>query len=86
MSVKKIYRKRSIEQHHQEWLENISGYFLECRRWSGYSRKSFADENFISQNFLESIENAKHFPTLKSIFLLCDLYDITPADLFEEIQ
>ncbi|MCK5138077.1 MAG: helix-turn-helix transcriptional regulator [Bacteroidales bacterium] len=86
MSVKRKYRKRPLEQHHHKWLENISAYLLECRQWKGQSRESFADENNISRNFLESIENAKHFPTLSSVFLLCDLYDITPEELFQGVE
>ena len=79
------YRKRPHEQHHSEWLENISTYLLVCRELTGYSRESLAEENDINRSLLESVENANHFPTLKSIFLLCDIYDISPAELFMDI-
>lgn len=79
------YRKRPTEQHHGEWLENVSLYLLLCRELTGHSRESLAEESDINRSLLESVENANHFPTLKSIFMLCDIYDISPAQLFMDI-
>jgi transcriptional regulator with XRE-family HTH domain len=85
MNTDQKYRKRPHEKHHHDWLEDISAYLLVCRELTGHSRESLAEENLINRSLLESVENANHFPTLKSIFILCDIYDITPSELFMDI-
>jgi len=82
MRRKKKYRKRPMDHQTQKRLEYISQYFRECRFMEGHSRESFAEENNVNRSFLECLESPNHNPTLRSVFFLCDLYEITPEDLF----
>jgi transcriptional regulator with XRE-family HTH domain len=86
MGKKRKYRKKTMNRQTQKRLKYISQYFRECRFIEGHSRESFAEEHNLNRSFLECLESPKHNPTLKSVFLLCDLYGITPAELFEDVE
>ena len=86
MLNRKKYRKRPIHSHTLKRLEYISQYFRDYRFITGYSRESFADENNINRRFIECLESKNNNPTLLSVFYLCDLYGITPSDLFHELE
>jgi transcriptional regulator with XRE-family HTH domain len=85
MGKKRKYRKRPVDRKTLKRLEYVSQYFRECRFVVGHSRESFAEEHNLNRSFLECMESANHNPTLRSVFLLCDLYEITPEELFTDV-
>ena len=86
MKSKKKYRKQPLIECNRARLEYISGLFREYRLWTGHSRESIAEENNLNRSFFECAESPNNNPTLKSIFLLCDVYEITPEELFKGLE
>ena len=82
----KKYRKQLLEEHNRERLKYISTLLREYRLLTGHSRESIAEENNLNRSFFEHAESPNNNPTLKSIFLLCDIYEITPEELFSEMK
>ncbi len=85
MDTKKKYRKRPIEEHLPRF-EYISAYLKESRYWTGLSREDFAKENDFSRSLLDRVEAGKYNLQLSTVFDLCDLYEISVSELFQEVE
>ncbi|MCK5135462.1 MAG: helix-turn-helix transcriptional regulator [Bacteroidales bacterium] len=88
MKSKRKYRKRPLEEHNSERMKHLSGLFLECRRWTGMSRKDIEDEYGISRAVIERVESST-VPmniTLRTILEMADIYMISPSELFEDLE
>ncbi len=54
----------------------------EHRRSLGLSQREMAKKLNISQPYYWSWENGNNFPDAKQILQLCEIFDVTPNDLF----
>lgn len=84
MKVKKKYNRSPIEAHNKERMRKIGDFIKEYRR-DMFSRKEFAEEHGIAKSIIERIENSQNVE-LHSIFRICDALEISPEELFIEID
>ena len=78
-------KRHKIEGHNQMRLEELGGLIKEYRRNTMLSRKEFAEEFGISKGILERIEVGNNIE-LHSILRLCDIFYLSPHELFYGID
>ena len=84
MTVTKNKRK-PIEAHNQLRMQEVGSLIREYRRNTMLSRNEFYEEYGFSKSVLERIENGKNVE-LHSILRLCDIFYLSPSELFYEID
>ena len=81
MAPKIKYRKTGIEGHNQDRMEYVGNLLKQYRNDTMLSREDFAAEYGISRSLVERIETGKNV-TINSLLRLCDIFMISPEDLF----
>ncbi len=56
----------------------------EARKQKGYTQKQVAEKMFMTQQQYSRFENGIFELNYDQILFLCDLYDITPNDVFQK--
>ena len=87
MNSGKKYRKRNLEAHNIERIYFLSALLCEHRLWLGYSRVDM--EQFgISRSVIQRAESSSDPAnlTLKTVFELADVYQISPEELFAGVE
>ncbi len=56
----------------------------EARKQKGYTQKQVAEKMFMTQQQYSRFENGIIELNYDQILFLCDLYDITPNDVFQK--
>lgn len=66
-----------------EWEDLIHDNLRMARRNAGYSQEKAADILGFAQSTIGQIEaGRRHFPSFYLFFLLCELYGVTPEEMF----
>lgn len=66
-----------------EWVDLIHDNLRMARRNSGYSQEKAADILGFAKSTIGRIEaGRRHFPSFYLFFLLCELYRVTPEEMF----
>lgn len=81
MKSKRRYNKAKLEAHNQQRLEYLGMLLKEYRNETLLSRVDFAHEYGISRSLLERVELGKNV-TLHSVLRICDLFMISPSEIF----
>ena len=86
-NLTKKYKKQILYPHNEDRMIYISGLLKEHRLWMGYSRVEMEEEFGISRATLQRAESSdpKNL-TLKTVFDLLDIYEISPNELFRGIE
>lgn len=67
----------------KEWGNLLRDNLRMARRNKGYSQKKVADILGFAQGTIGQIEaGGHHFPSFYLFFLLCELYGVTPEEMF----
>ena len=74
-----------IPEQHLKRLEYISIYLRELRLNEGFTQKELSQQMKLHRNTVIRIENAKNM-TLLSLFELADALDLSPKELFLDIE
>ncbi len=56
----------------------------EARKQKGYTQKQVAEKMFMTQQQYSRFENGIFELNYDQILFLCDLYDVTPNDVFQK--
>jgi transcriptional regulator with XRE-family HTH domain len=72
-----------IDNHHR--LTAISTFLKEYRINSGYTQQELSQQSNLHRNTIIRAENAKNI-TLLSLFELADALDLSPKELFLDIE
>ena len=80
------YKKRNLEPHNRERIKYIANFFRDIRKWQGESRDYLSEKYSISRSLIELAESQNMNITLKTLFYLCDVYQIKPKDLFSNLE
>jgi transcriptional regulator with XRE-family HTH domain len=81
------YKKRELEEHNAERIRKISESLKDFRILYGYSRERLEEEFGISRSVLQRAESSSpENISLKTLFEIADLYYISPAELFSDIE
>lgn len=56
----------------------------EARKQKGYTQKQVAEKMFMTQQQYSRFENGIFELNYEQILFLCDLYDITPNEVFQK--
>lgn len=62
---------------------NIGNKIKECRTSCNLSQEELADKVFVSRQTISNWENLKSYPDIKSITLLCNIFDVSLEDFIE---
>ena len=84
MKVKRNYLRTPIEAHNKERMQKIGDFIKEYRR-DMYSRIEFSEEHGITKSVLERAENGQNI-MFHSILRICDALQLTPEELFAEVD
>ena len=70
------------------YSEDYEKYFYErlskLRSQKNVSARDMSLSIGQSENYINSIENGKNFPTMKNFFYICEYLHITPQEFFED--
>jgi transcriptional regulator with XRE-family HTH domain len=83
MPKKRIYRKAPVEAHNRGRMKYIGGLLKEYR--NEQSRQSLSASYRISRILLQRIENGENI-TVNSLFRLCDIYQVSPEEVFLGVE
>lgn len=67
-----------------ETAKIIGNNLKEARKQKGYTQKQVAEKMFMTQQQYSRFENGVFELNYEQILFLCDLYDITPNDIFQK--
>ena len=84
MKMKKKYYRTPIEAHNKERMQKIGDFIKEYRR-DMFTRKGLAEEQGVAKSVIERAENGQNI-TVHSVFRICDALQLTPKELFTEIE
>lgn len=62
----------------------IGNNIKEARKQKGYTQKQVAEKMFMTQQQYSRFENGVFELNYDQILYLCELYDITPNDIFQK--
>ena len=66
-----------------EWSDLIHDNLRMARRNAGYSQEKAADILGFAQSTIGQVEaDRQHFPSFYLFFLLCELYGVSPEEMF----
>jgi transcriptional regulator with XRE-family HTH domain len=85
MDQKRRYKKAPLEAHNEERLSYLGLLLREYRYETMLSLEDFASEFGISRSLLERIENGSNI-TLHSLLRILDIFQISPAEIFEGVE
>jgi transcriptional regulator with XRE-family HTH domain len=74
-----------ITEQHLKRLEYLSIYLRELRLNEGFTQKELSQQMKLHRNTIIRAENAKNL-TLLSLFELADALDLSPKELFLDIE
>lgn len=57
---------------------------IQLRNQKGVSARDMSLTLGQSESYINKIENGKAFPSLQVFFYICDYFDISPKDFFDE--
>lgn len=57
---------------------------LQLRNQKGVSARDMSLTLGQSESYINKIENGKAFPSMQVFFYICDYFDISPKDFFDE--
>jgi DNA-binding XRE family transcriptional regulator len=77
--------KKPLQKNHQKIIKTVSTYLRELRYNENLTQNQVSEETGLHRNTLGNIENSKPC-SIKSILILCDFYQISPAYLFSIID
>jgi transcriptional regulator with XRE-family HTH domain len=76
---------KTIPDHNLRRLEYLSSYLRELRLNSGLTQEELSRQVNFHRNSIIRAENAKNL-TLLSLFELADALEISPQELFQDIE
>jgi transcriptional regulator with XRE-family HTH domain len=76
---------KQVSEQHQKRLDNIAIYLRELRFSEGLSQKELSQILNLHRNTIQRAENG-HNLTLLTVFELADVLDISPLELFMDIE
>ena len=85
MENKRKYSRAPFNGLSQMRMEQIGNLLREYRYDTMLSRQDFAKEYGVSSSLVERIEDGKNVQIL-SIFRMCDIFNISPDELFRELE
>ena len=71
-------------EYHEE-LNKVGQVLRDYRKYSYLSRYDVEDKYGISRSLVERAEKGSNI-TLITLFRLCDIYDLSPAELMDELE
>jgi transcriptional regulator with XRE-family HTH domain len=78
-------KQKPISEKNKKRLTELGCYLYELRFSEGLTQKQVCQELDLHPNTIVRIENSKNFK-ISSLFELIDFYDITPAEIFQDIK